>query len=433
MPRTSCKSHLSRRRMIAATVSIVSLAPMFVPNARAVTKPRVLIVGAGVGGATVAQNIRLLAGDAIDLKLISGTQSYSPPFSIHAFATVQECAPESVDLAKVLTGTGVSVVPATATGIDTGKRTVNLQSLNASPKTLEYDILVAAPGVSLDWKTFDDVQGPRTDPLWTAGSSCRDLIDLFSSVPEGGRLAISAPSGPHRCPPAVYERACRAAHWFKERNPKATVVIIDDKDSYPLQAQFEAAFADYYDGIVEWVPKDFHGGIKSVDYKTGTVSARDETFTADVLNVVPPQTAARVLVESGLTDQSGFAPIDAATMRSTVDENVYVIGDSASVGELSKSAHAAQVEARLAACDIVHRLLHMKVEEEIQVFDKCWSTVATGDAVFMAATYQVAGTTFKTKERTTSDVGDEESQRKENARVAAGWPKQMLQETYGLK
>lgn len=405
----------------------------FVPalSANAQSRPRVVIVGGGVGGATAAKDIRLLAGNAIDVSIVSGSETYYPPFAIHAFKAPQGCAVEPVTVSETVSNAGVSVVPLNARRIETGKRRVVLDSSGTGPEALEYDILIAAPGVALNWDGVGDVRGSRRDPLWIANASCADVLDLFKAVPEGGRLAITAPSGGHRCPPAVYERACLGARWFKQHNPTATILLIDDKDSYPLQAQFETAYADYYEGVIEWVPRDFHGGIESVDFDSGAVVARDETFKADVLNVIPPQTAARILAEAGLTDESGYAPIDATTMRSAIDENIYVIGDAASVGELSKSAHAAQVEARLAACDIVLRLLQMKVEERIQVSDTCWSTVAPDDAVYMAATYEAAGTGFKTVERTTSDVDDDATLRQQNAAAAAAWRGKLLQALYG--
>lgn len=422
---------LSRRQFSSGFAASCGAAAAFpAPGVLGQAKLRVVVIGGGVSGATAARGLKLLTGDAVDIAVITGKRPYNAPFAIHAFAATGGCATEAIDLPKAFSGMDLRAVSADAVAIDRDGKSVMLSTGNGEQSSIGYDVLIAAPGVELHWKGFGEVTGSTEDPLWTSKATCLGIQAMLKRVGQGGRLAITAPDGPHRCPPAVYERACYAAAWFKRHNPGASVVILDQKDSYPLQAQFEAAYADYYAGLIDWVPRKLHGGIIGVNFNAQEIKTEDEVFRADVLNVIPPQTAAEIILEAALTDNSEYAPVDAASMRSAADENIYVIGDSASVGEMSKSAHAAQVQARLACADIILSNLNMKLAKPIEVSDHWWSRLGTDDAIFMSSRYAADGAAFKMTERTASSVDDDDAVRRRNAGTAALWPLQVLQETY---
>ena len=431
MVRNGIPAVIGRRRVVTGLAAGAAVATLSSVRSHAQAKPRVVIIGGGAAGVCVMRALLSLAGDTLDISLIVGERPYSAPFAIHAFNENDGCTTAPIHAMAALAGFGVRVIAATAQAIDTDASAVKLNARGVELPALGYDLLVAAPGISLNWKGIGEVKGRIADPLWTSDATCNDLKALFRAVPDGGRLAIVAPAGGHRCPPSVYERACLAASWFKRHQRTASVTIIDEKDAYPLQAQFEAAYADYYDGMIEWVPKEFHGGLKSVDFTKQEIQTEAEVFKADVLNVIPPQRAAEILIDAGLTDESGFAPVEAATMRSSIDKKIYVVGDAARAGELSKSATAAKAAARLAAADIVLQLLQIKLAEPTEVFDRCWSLVAPNDAIYMAATYEADGAGFKTLKRSVSDVEDDAKVRRKNAVNAAAWPLLVMRELYG--
>ena len=66
------------------------------------------------------------------------------------------------------------------------------------------------------------------------------------------------------------------------------ILIVDEKDQYPMQDLFEAAYTDYYNDLIEWVPKDFHVGITSIDQAKNTVTSESEVFTGDFLHATLP-------------------------------------------------------------------------------------------------------------------------------------------------
>lgn len=76
---------------------------------------------------------------------------------------------------------------------------------------------------------------------------------------------------------------------------------------------------------LEWIRQKDGGKPLSIDPATRTVTAEGGKIKADVLNIVPPMRAANVARTFGLTNDSGFCPIDRRTFESTKIPDVYVL------------------------------------------------------------------------------------------------------------
>ncbi len=419
---------LSRRRFTAVLGSAAAV--LAAPSVFAAKRPRIVIVGAGAGGATAAQALVSLLGKKADITVLAGAAArYRAPF-LGTSVMLGEAIPAAVPLVERLTQIGVRVVLGTATALD--RRTKSLSVERGGERVeLSYDLLIAAPGVALRpfgaARGIADVKGA----CWLASGDCASAVAALARLPKGGTLAIAAPPQPYRCPPAIYERACLIAHRFKTTNPTAKILIVDDKDAYPMQALFEAAYADYYEDMIEWVPREFHGGIKRLDTAAGTIETEDDSFEADVLHAVPPQSAPDFLTEAGLSDDRGYCPVEAASMRAGEDPDIYVVGDAAAAGEMSKSAVSAVVQAQLAARSIAERLAGRRSTAPLEIADQCWSFVAPNDAVTLGGRYKPEGGAFVSTGRFVSDVEDSAQKRQDNARQAKEWPATMLKNIYG--
>ena len=166
---------------------------------------------------------------------------------------------------------------------------------------------------------------------------------------DGGVFVIVAPPDPFRCPPGPYERACLVAYYFKQFKPRAKILILDAKDTFFEQDLFQDGWNRHYPGMIEWLPSQFTGGIKSVDVKTLVVKTAGETFNASVANIIPPQMAGELAQRAGLADQSGWCPIDPMTFESKLQPGIHVVGDAISGGEMPKSAFASNSQAKICA------------------------------------------------------------------------------------
>ncbi len=416
---------LSRRRFTATLGA--AAATLAAPAVSRAAPPRILIVGAGPGGATAAKHLAAELGDKAQITVLAGAMlHYRAPFLSTAIM-LGETVPTPIPLAERLSRNSTRVVSGVAEALD--PRTKSLAARHGDTRLeLNYDLLLAAPGVAL--RPFGTAAAAG-DACWTAESDCSGAIGSLARLPEGGTLAIAAPAQPYRCPPAIYERACLIAHRLKTVNPTAKILIVDDKDQYPMQALFEAAYADYYEDMIEWVPREFHGGIQRLDLAAGTIETESDSFEADVLHAVPPQSAPDFLLQAGLGPNDGYCPVEAASLRAAEEPDVYVVGDAAAAGEMSKSAVSAVVQAKIAARDIVERLTGRKPSAALEIADQCWSFVAPGDAVTLGGVYMPEGRHFASRARFVSDVEDSTERRRENARQAMAAPGDMLTQIYG--
>jgi sulfide dehydrogenase [flavocytochrome c] flavoprotein chain len=422
---------INRRQFVQGLTATGGLLMLPGPALSQNAKPRLVVIGGGAGGAAFIRAIRAQVPDAFDITLVTSQKFYNAPFALNGIPQQKSgpCDTATIDLVAAFERQAVKVVVGRVETIDLDNNTIGLSGNEAA--NLSYDVLVAAPGVALNWGAFGLEGTPDTSAIWTSDASCQNLLSQLQKVPMGGTFALVAPAGHNRCPPAVYERACRAARWFNSFDKTAKILIIDEKDEYPMQAMFEEAYADYYDGMIEWIPRDFHGGVTSVDLEKNNIQTDSELFEADVVNAIPPQRAPDFLTSAGMAADDGYCAIRTPSMQSAIDKNVYVIGDAAGADEMSKSASSAVVEARLAAVDIITRFSKLAPSDTVEIADKCWTLVAPDDAISLGGKYRATGIGFASDQRFMSTVEDSAAMRNLDARIAEKWPSNILQSLYG--
>ena len=110
-------------------------------------------------------------------------------------------------------------------------------------------------------------------------------------------------------------------------------------------------------------------------------------YKAQLVNVIPAQTAGQIALAAGLADKSGFCPIDPDNMRSKMDANIYVVGDSCIPGEMPKSAFSANSQAKVAAMMIRGELAGAKTFPA-RYTNTCWSLIETDDNIKVGGAYE---------------------------------------------
>lgn len=145
---------------------------------------RIVVLGAGYAGLAAAKRAaRRLRRTDVRVTLVNLEDRFVERVRLHQLATGQRL--RDLPLRKLLHGTGVELVVAAVTGIDTGTRTVRL---DAPPHTLDYDTLVYALGSRADTDTVPGV-AEHALALATAQDAVR-LRDRLSSTPANGPLAV---------------------------------------------------------------------------------------------------------------------------------------------------------------------------------------------------------------------------------------------------
>lgn len=354
--------------------------------AAAAGRKQVVIVGGGVGGATAARYIRR-ADDSVDVTLIEPNSDYYTCFMSNEVLGGER----SLDSLRFgydgLRGHGVTVVHDTVTGIDAKARKVSTRG----GKSFSYDRCIVAPGISFasDIEGYDAAAAEKMPHAWKAGAQTALLRKQLEAMPDGGMVLIAPPPNPFRCPPGPYERACQIAHYLKTHKPKSKILIIDKKDAFSKQGLFTQAWDRYYKGMIDWVKAaDTGGGVKRVDPATGTVYTEFEEYKPAVANIIPAQKAGEIAQTAGLTDDTGWCPIDGKTFESTLHKGIHIVGDAAIQSPLPKSGYAANSEAKVVAAAVVD-LVNGREPGAPSWVNTCYSIVAPDDGVSVAMVYNL--------------------------------------------
>lgn len=375
---------LDRRQLALGLAALPFLAS--IPKARAATHARVVVVGGGPAGATVAVSVKRAAPD-ISVTLIEPQARYTTCFYSNHFIGGFIPFDRITHGYGGLSALGIDVVRQRAASIDTTKREV----VTEEGGRFAYDRLVVAPGIAFKYdkiEGYSEAASYFMPHAWSGGRQSRLLRERLDDMENGGLVVIAAPRNPYRCPPGPYERACLIASYLKREKPKSKLLILDPKMSFSKQAVFEEAFDKYYKGIIELhLTNDVDDmSVVRVNPKTGEVVTKSgETFKAAVANIIPDQTAGTIALNAGLAD-GDWCPIEPETFRSKRAENVYVVGDATIAADMPKSAYSASNQARAVAGHVLADLTGSERPAALYR-NTCWSMLAPDDSVKIGADY----------------------------------------------
>jgi len=422
---------ISRRKLLASSLAVAGAAGL--PHAPAVAQgaaPHVVVIGGGFAGASCARALRK-AYARLRVSLVEPNKTFiACPFSNSVIAGLREFALQQFNYDK-LAADGITLAFARATAIDPKTRSVTLSA--GSPLT--YDRLVLAPGIDFRWNAiagFSEADADRMPPAFTGSAQIALLRSQLEAMPDGGVVAIAAPVNPARCPPAPYERASLIAHYVKTKKPKSKVLILDAKDGFTMQRQFQTAWKDLYPDHIEWIGLSAGGVLASVDAASKTLNTDFDKYKVDVASIIPPQRAGAIAITSGIADRTGWCPIDPVTFESKLQPNIHVIGDAAIGGAMPKSASAAASEAKLAAAAVA-ALLNGQAPGAPTLESTCYSLIAPNYAISIKGRYHVVDGQFVEIEGAggTSPVTADASVRAAEARQADDWYKAITHEVFG--
>ncbi|MBO6562796.1 MAG: FAD-dependent oxidoreductase [Nisaea sp.] len=421
---------LSRRSILkgAAAGAVLTAAPMVMGANHG--KPKVVVVGGGAGGATVARYLAKDSKGEIDVTLIEPTRTYYTCFFsnlyLGGFRTLDSIAHSYGKLASEY---GINVVHDWAVGVDRDKKTVALAGGGAVP----YDRLVLSPGIDfVDGAVpgWDIAAQNKMPHAYKAGSQTELLKAQVESMREGGVFVMVAPPNPYRCPPGPYERVSMVAHVLKAKNPKAKILIFDPKDKFSKQGLFQEGWEARYPGMVDWLDASFTGPLKEVRPDSMEVVVGGEVTKADVVNVIPAQKAGRIAELAGVTDEKGWAPVVPATMQSRMDENIHVLGDATNQGDMPKSGFSANSQAKVAANAIRGALTGSKVFPA-KFSNTCWSLIDTDNGVKVGAAYEATPEKIAKTSGFISQTGEDAALRKQTYEESLGWYSGITADMFG--
>jgi len=355
------------------------------------TRGRVVVVGAGYGGATAAKYIRMWSNGGVTVTLVDpGAEFVSCPLSNLVVGGSRQIADVTVTYENLVKRHGVRLVRDTAIAVDPDKRSVRL---GATGQDLPYDRLILSPGVDPIWSAIPSLDNADAQATilhaWRAGPQTVALRNQLVSMPDGGVFALSIPAAPYRCPPGPYERACQVSWYLQRAKPRSKVLILDANGDVTSKGPlFKKAWADLYRGIVEYRP---NYTLTEVDVATRTAKFDvQEPEKADVLNVIPPQGATAIARAAGVvTANDRWCDVDFLTFESVKVKNIHVLGDAIQIAAaMPKSGHMANQHAKVCAAAVVALLAGEEPNPAPVLNNTCYSFITDRAAVHVASVHQ---------------------------------------------
>ena len=357
-----------------------SAAAAVVPTIAGV-KGRAVVIGGGMGGATVAKYLRMWGGTGVDVTLVEREPVYTSNIMsnlvLNGQRTVQSLQYGYGNLANKY---GIRMMQGNVVAIDPVGRKITL----ADGTLLAYDKLVLSPGID-----FETVPGLETAEAqakvphaWKAGQQTTALRNMIAAMPNNGAFVMSIPAAPYRCPPGPYERACVVADWLRRNKPGARVIVLDANPKIMAEPNaFLEGFAlhgiQYYTNAV----------IDHVDTGSMSVYTNLGRVDANVINVIPPQRAGAVITDNGLADVGGrWTGVNVLTYEANHIAGVHVIGDASATTQ-PKAGHIANQEAKVCADAMVRAFAGKNPDPSPVTNSSCYSPITADTASWLTAVF----------------------------------------------
>ncbi len=343
---------------------------------------RILVVGGGMGGTILANNLaRRLSGElksgkaSITMLSASEKHMYQPGL---LYVAVGKMTPDELYRDQV------SLLESSITFRVDPVTKFNLKENNVvteSGKQYDYDIIVISTGS----RTFaEGTPGLAENALQFYTEA--DAVNMYKSLQkfEGGKVVVAV-GVPHKCPMAPLEITFMLADYFRERG-------IWDK--VQMHYTYPIGRVHSLEPVAQWAQPEFDR--LGITYETlfnmkevtenKVISEEGTEAEYDLLVTVPSHKGMQVIEDSDL-GAGGFIPTDRARLNIEGYENAFVIGDTTNL-PISKAGSTAHFEAEALAENIASTI---KIGTPVRDYDGkvfCFIEAGEGKATYAMFNYQ---------------------------------------------
>jgi len=362
------------------------------------THHRVLILGGGSAGITVAARLRRAdPGLGVGIVEPSETHAYQPLWTLVGRGVVAPSAtlrPQAGLMPK-----GVTWHRDRVRAIDPDAQRVELEG----GRTLTYDTLVVALGIRLAWELVDGLADAMTTPqvgsVYTLDGAKRvwEAMRAF----QGGTAVFTNPLGQVKCGGAPQKIMYLAEAYWRDRGLADRTALVGAFAGTvmlgvpEINATLERIVAE------RGIDMRFRHDLRAVDGAARRATFRhlerdeDVTVDYDFLHVTPPMRAPDPVARSSLAvadgPHAGFADVDHATLQHVRHPNVFALGDAAAL-PTAKTGAAIRKQAPVLVANLRSHLAGTPLEHSYDGYSSCPLLTDVGKLVLAEFTY---GNTYK--------------------------------------
>ncbi len=359
---------------------------------------RVVIVGGGTAGITVAARLRRAGVDDVAVIEPSGVHWYQPLWTLVGAGVSALERTRRTESSVV--PQGVRWVQDAVSELDPKERCV----VTRSGSRIAYDVLVLCPGLELAW---DRVSG-LVEAMATPFASSNYTPELAPKTAEltrrfrGGQALFTAPGTPVKCPGAPQKAAYLASdHWRRAGVLGTSTVTFATgagglfgvpEFAAPLKAVVERYGIDTRFGH-ELVAVDPDGRSACFSRPGGEGGASETVEIGyDLLHAVPPQRAPSFVRSSPLggPEPFGWVPVDRHQLRHVAYPDVFSLGDVCDA-PTSKTGAAIRRQAPVVVANVLATLAGQDdLPARYDGYAACPFTTARGRLVLAEFDYSLA-------------------------------------------
>ena len=355
--------------------------------------PRVLIVGGGTGGITVAARLAR-SGRALDITVLepSDRHYYQPLWTLVGGGAARK--EDTVRAEADYIPAGVRWVRDRAREFRPEQKLV----ITAGGEALAYDALVVAPGIQIDWGKIDGLEGA----LGRDGVCSNYSYDHVDSTWEfirglrGGRAIFTMPNTPVKCGGAPQKIMWLAEHHFRRSGVREAIEVVYASAGAKIFAVQK--YAETLARLVEerGVQTRFHHNLVAVrpgsreavfQVATPGQAAREEVVGYHLLHVTPPMSAPEFVKRSPLADAGGWVDVDKFTLQHRRYPEVFGLGDASSL-PTSKTGAAIRKQAPVLVANLLAHLAGGELAARYDGYTSCPLVTGYGRLVLAEFDYE---------------------------------------------
>lgn len=347
------------RRDALKLLGAVSATPLLFntkANASVKSNAKIVIVGGGAGGITVAARLHR-AMDNPDITIIE-------PSSIHVYQAGHTLVGGGITKAEKLIRQTKEYIPESAKWLQTKATNIDPEAQKVTLQTgevLNYDFLVVAPGLQYDWNRIEGLDptliGQKgINTIYTLDGAKKTWENIQTFAKTGGEAIFTHPDTPIKCGGAPKKimyimddflrkqktREKANLHYNANSGKLFTIPVFADA----IKKQFESREMNYKLGhnlvkldidnkIATFATKVKSKGEWDPDLEEYSIVTEDKLITQpyDFIHIPPPMSAPDFIKDSPLPWQKGDAgklgliEVDQYTLQHKRYKNVFSLGD----------------------------------------------------------------------------------------------------------
>jgi sulfide:quinone oxidoreductase len=345
---------------------------------------RVLILGGGFGGLAAADTLGKGLSPEHTVTLIDKQPLFLIGFTKLWILDGGRQVGQDPGNRTRLTKRGINFVEGEVTAIDLAKLEVRMGT-----ERFAYDYLVIALGA--DYLLSSPKGFARYAKNLYTESGCAEIRDLLPSL-RGGTLTVLVCGLPFKCPPAPYEAAMLIDDILRKNGVRDKVKMqIVTPEAHPLGLLGPEA-GKRITTLLESRKIAYYPSQKVKEIRQKSIQTEEgNEILHDAIFAIPIHVAPSVLNDSRLLDESGWVPVDSATLAMEIPK-VYAVGDCAAAKTpkgvmLPRAGSLAEEQGKVVAQNIINEIQGAEKSATFGGQGVCFMEVGGGKAVQLRANF----------------------------------------------